>query len=802
MSSVGRLGLSSTGRGEAQSSTAAASQASGAQAIGTPVSATHPSSLGSAVLRSSLLVQIAATMSRDTLFYTLATGAIFPIGLINAAILTRYLRTSQFGHLGLLYFASALMSVVLNLVALRGTERQVWGTGEEGVDVDQDELVEHSRRPRVLTAGVLVSFLVALLAIGAVIPLAPGISSALLGTPHLATAVVWAAISGAFGSVWRLSVNIPRFERRRTLFGAVWVLRPVLACAISWPVVALGGGVTGAMMATAIGTIASLMVCLVYSRSSFGFALDLGAAWRIIKSSAGFAAMVVGLYILHSGDVFFLSRFVDASQVGVYRLAGNLTVIISYGVSAFLLAWAPHEYSPLFRAAYDRHGKNETRMQFLTYTLMGGVLVVLLLSALATPLVGLFAVGYRKATSFVAITGAGFLAYGTFLVVARSSMVPRRYFWYGVAACLAASILGLTSFLLGRPLGGYGVAIGNITGAAAGAALFLGVAAGWGEVPPADVPRLLGILVIGGLCWFIGDPVAATAGAWTPAVKVASIALYPCLLIATRVIAPRQRRYLIAILRSSLHFRTPPEPLIARIGRLSSVERRVLVMIVRDWETPGRVSAVTGLPLAAVRRHLVAALRQLADGEPPSKQDGLIGEYLLIEGSITQRDGVARSLWELDVRPAELHQLEVTFNALRSAPAKAWATTVVDEGRELPPPPWPVDETALMIIEEAVRRNSPRDELARRLTVDRREVDRRVVGALRAIAGRRSSHQADSLIAAFLLDGTQAPPSRQLWAAGVDPLELHQLELTLIAIRSLPEDRWRRVAAQPQMAVG
>ncbi len=433
--------------------------------------------------RANLLVQMGAQLGRYVGFYTVVIGSIFPIALINTAVLTRYMPPAQFGRLSVLYFASALESIVLNLVALRGTERQVWGTSDEGVDVDQAELVEASERPRVLGTGLAISFIVAMLAIAIVIPAAPAISSWLVGTRRLSNAVIWAGVSGGLGSVWRLAVNIPRWERRRMLFGITWVARPVVAVALTWPLVAAGFGITGAIAATAIGTVVSVVLCLVFTHHSYRLTFDRGAAVKIIRSSADFASMVIGLYILHSGDVFFLSRFASSANVGVYRLATNLTSIISYWVSSFLMAWAPLEYSPLFRAAYDRHGRDETRMAFLTYFMLFGVLFVLLLAALATPLVGIFSSSYRGASGFVAITGVAYLSYGVFLVTARSAQFPHRYFWYGVAAVVSAVSLGLTSWWLGPPLGGYGVAIGDIVGAGAGVSLILIVTAISGELP-------------------------------------------------------------------------------------------------------------------------------------------------------------------------------------------------------------------------------------------------------------------------------------------------------------------------------
>ena len=91
---------------------------------------------------------MAAQIGRESIFYTIVTGAIFPIGLLNAVVFTHYMTTTQYGQLGVLFFISALMSVVMNLLFLRGVERHVWGSSDEGVDVDLAQLDDTSQRPR------------------------------------------------------------------------------------------------------------------------------------------------------------------------------------------------------------------------------------------------------------------------------------------------------------------------------------------------------------------------------------------------------------------------------------------------------------------------------------------------------------------------------------------------------------------------------------------------------------------------------------------------------------------------------
>jgi O-antigen/teichoic acid export membrane protein len=747
----------------------------------------------------SLVVQMASRVSRDSIFYTVVTGAIFPIGLLNAVILTHYLNTTQFGQLGVLLFAAGLTTVVLNLFFLRGTERQVWGGSEEGVDIDQDELVAIHERPRVLGTGLMLGIVLSVLMVAALVPLAPEISSLLVHTTALSAAVVWAGVSGALGSTWRLVANIGRWERRKIGFGVVWVSRPAVALALSWPLVAAGYGVTGAVAATAIATFVSLAAGLVISRRSYEIVLDGYAAKRIGRSSAQFAAMVTGLFILHNGDVFFLSRFASSSQVGVYKLATNVTSLVSYAVSAFLMAWSPLEFSTLFRAAYERHGQERLRGEFAHYYLVLGIFIVLALAALANPLIGVFSSSYRSAGGFVAITGAGYLAYGLFLVVARSSTFPRRYLVYGLAALASAIALAVTSVLLGRPLGGYGVAVGDVVGGLAGVAIIVFVAAIWGALPQINLRRMAALLVIGGACYLIGGPLAPGTGALDPALKITSVVAFLVLLVVGGVVPRHHLRSLIGTVRSTVRSRSGHGSVVEQVWSLPPTDQLIIAGLVRGGTSPAQLATRFGIPERIVRERFMASLRRLAGVGPPGPDDDGIASYLLAGASVTERDGLARNLWSDQVEIMDLHALEVTFNALRDAPSDEWRSVARDPDEVLAGGTWALDPPARLLIEEVVRRGRPTDTVAQRLGLSALEAGKQLVAAVRRMAGDGGPRPADQLIGAFLFASEDRPAAAQLWSAGVDPLEVHRLELAIARMRALPDRDWgKRIAATSQ----
>jgi O-antigen/teichoic acid export membrane protein len=749
-------------------------------------------------------VQMAARMGGDAIFYSAVMGAVFPLALLNALIFTHYMTTTQYGQLAILFVVAGLGTAILNLFFLRGTEGQVWGTTDEGATVDISELAAGNERAWVLGTGLMMSIVSAVLLVAAVVPFAPAISRLLVHTPRLSAAVIWTAVSAALGCVWRLVVNIGRWERRRKGFGLVWVLRPGLAVAIGWPLVAAGYGVAGAVAATAIGTFISTALAFIIWRGSYRLTLDRRSARKIASRSGKFAAMVIGLFILHSGDVFILSRYASSSQVGVYRLATNITSVVSYTVSAFLMAWSPLEFTALFRAAYERHGHRALRAEFTHYYLIVGALMVLVLTALATPIMSLFASSYRAAGGFVAITGLGYIGYGLLMTLARSTKFPHRYAIYGMAALGAAGGLIVTSLFLGGPLGGYGVAIGDSVGALVGITVILVTGALFGELPEVDLRRMGTLALLGVGCWWLGGPFAADTGL-NLALKAGSVALFVVGIFVTGVIPASHRRVLLDTARGLFRRSSgPPDPAL-RIAELSPVDREIVEELVCQRQSPARVGAALSMSADMVRSRLVGALRQLAGDGTDTGNDVAIAEYLLWEGSITERDVMSATLGRQGVDPVDFHSIEATFDALRRTPRRRGrlrtsSRRVGQRDRASQIRSWSLTEPSLNLLDQVIRRRRASLDVARELGIERDEVHRRLMHSLRVLAGDReaaggSPHVGDALIGASLFGGDERPPAAQLWAAGLDPLEVHRLELTVAAVGEMPRRRWLRLRA-------
>jgi hypothetical protein len=234
--------------------------------------------------------------------------------------------------------------------------------------------------------------------------------------------------------------------------------------------------------------------------------------------------------------------------------------------------------------------------------------------------------------------------------------------------------------------------------------------------------------------------------------------------------------------------------LIRATAQLPPSQQQLLLAATRDKQPLSRLMLVSGYSAQVTKAELVASLRALTVAGPATRLDPGVGDLLLSEDSVTERDEFARSLMQGGVKAVDLHAVSSAFEKLRKASAKAWTSVLMDPAACLPPPPWPLEDAGdLQLLDRVVREREPRQLVVGPDNGGDGQLDHRIVAALRALAGVRGDRRTDRLIAAFLFDGPDRPRAAQLWAAGVDPLELHELDLRVRALRELPESDWAQI---------
>jgi O-antigen/teichoic acid export membrane protein len=615
---------------------------------------------------------LGARLTRDTGLYTTGAFAGFLLSLIQVVVVTHYLSPSEYGQLALLLFFAALTTIVYNLGTLQGTFLWVFGaTGDE--DADDDDVAGARDKRKGLGTGLLVTLMICAGGTAVIAIFSSGFAQLILGDSSSGDLVLIAAASGAAGALWRFTTNVLRLERRPYAYVGFSMVRPVLVIGITIPLVAAGHGVHGAIVGTAIGSIAAVPVVLVTTRRSYALGLDRGDLKMILRKGAIFIPVVASFWIAQNVDLYALSKFATDTQVGLYRLAGRIASFIHYFSSALFMAWTPLARTLTFRAAEKEHSREVIGGTMLTYFVLGGMLLILGLTVTADGLVRIAPSSYAAAAPLVPLLGGAYLAHGLLVAVYRVARFPRKRTYYVISAIASAAVFIGLSFVLIPWLGATGAALSVI-----GGFMFAALGMTWlsqhGANPVAiDYARITGGIALAGVCLGVARGAGALAGDWQPLVEVVALFLYPVLLGVTGVITRDQRHQIRVVLRQALSRHRADAATEQRLRMLDDEDLAELELAtIGGWALNTIAASDPGAEPSEVSVRLVRSLRQVAGIEATSDHDDRIGQFLFSDLAVAERDAISRALLTDEVDAGELHTLERTLETLRKVPRSVW----------------------------------------------------------------------------------------------------------------------------------
>ncbi len=626
-----------------------------------------------------LLTLTGGRVTHHTVIYVIGLLAVAPFSLVSVAVLTRLLIPAQYGRLGVLLVFAGFATVLYNTGSLHGTFMLVYGASEgEGDDVGADTEITSAPR-RALGTGVVLTLMIVTAGTAVCFALAPWLAQVLLHHRAMARLVRWAAVSAAAGSLWRLTVNVFRMERRPGRFALFNATRPLFVVAGVVPLVALGFGVEGALAGIALGTLAATALSIAMARRSYAFAFCLADARKIVRLGAMVVTPVLCLYLVHSSDIVLLSRFASAHELGVYRVASRFAVIPSYFASALLMAWAPLERGVMFRATYKHVGEQRVRGAMLTYYLLAATTIVVLLDVGANILVLIAGPEYRSAAPLIPLIGVAFVAYGLFIMLVRTVKVERRMLWYSVGAVLALALqVGLSAVTIPW-LGAYGAPLAVFLGLLVACTMWIALAIRAHTPVSVEARPLAGLA---GAVAIAASVQAVGLSLW-PSERAAVLALvfasYIAALVAIRVIPRRHLKPLSQLARSALRGRLGATNPADGLRDLEPSRRGLLASIERDGEPVAALAERLGRSGREIRCEYISILRELIGSrnvpQATGELDPRIAGYLLSSEPDAQRDLIGHELLEAGVEPLELMELDEAARRLRRLPSQAWNTS-------------------------------------------------------------------------------------------------------------------------------
>jgi O-antigen/teichoic acid export membrane protein len=372
-------------------------------------------------------------LSKQVLIYGLGDAVTRMTGLILLPVYTRFLRPEDYGQLALTLLISTVVSLILEL-GLRSAFFRFYFQNEG------------TRDRRRLVGTTLVFLLASSAAILTSIMLFLDSFGATLFRSPAMLPLVRIALFGTFfdlGSVIPLAIF--RAEQRAIRYAGLSLARFLIGATLSIvAVVVLHWGVVGIIYANLLTSALFFVICMSQTLRLVEWAVDFSLLKRLLAFGLPLMPATLAGWALTFSDRFFLERYTDLAQVGLYSIAYSIAGILNMMMGWFNTAWLPYCYSvadePDVRTFYAR---------IFTYALSLFTLLGLGLSVCATAVLQLFATpAYYGAAKVVALLALSYLFYEASYLISFGLDLTGKTSYYTLIVGVAALVNLVLNFLL------------------------------------------------------------------------------------------------------------------------------------------------------------------------------------------------------------------------------------------------------------------------------------------------------------------------------------------------------------------
>ncbi len=605
----------------------------------------------------------------------------------STILVANFIDPSAFGQLGLLLFLTGLMTLLFTLASKQGTMKRTFGGDDDDDDDEDDEELAADPR-RTLGTGLVLIGLVSILGTLITVAFAEPIAGWLLGDQADSKLVVWAAVAGGAGAVYRVASITIWLERRPYPYIAVEAARPLLTLIAVVPLLIAGTGLEGAIAGTALGSALATVFALLLLRGSWNPCFFPAEAVAIYSRGAIRIPLVVSMWVVGYADIFILSRFVSDADLGTYHLASRAGFLVAFLPAGYRKALRPLQKTATFRAAEDEYGVGTARgIQFGYFVLMlTGVLLAV--TVFAKALVRVAPDSYSAAAPLIPLLAAGLVSPTVYRMLNKSVKYGNKRYPFIIGAVVAACLFVGLTILMVDPIGVEAAPIAMMIGFAI-PGLFIFYRSQTGRTPIRLPWRsmltgigLAGVIALVHARFDVGSGIVVEA-----LVGLLAVWLWLALITVTGAV-PHYHRGALREMALGLVGRgkagafTPAKGLAA----IARPERRALRRAVLGRKpAPEATAGLIEVDGGDEARTLVAVLRRVAvkggipdlprnyDSTDERDRDQAIGEFLFAPGPIAGRDQMGKRLINDGVANAyDLHTLELTITALRATPRPVW----------------------------------------------------------------------------------------------------------------------------------
>jgi O-antigen/teichoic acid export membrane protein len=366
-------------------------------------------------------------------------------------VIANFSEPAEFGQLGLLMFYSGLLTLLFTLGSKQGTlKRTFGGDDEDDEDEEEDEDDEIAKDPkRSFGTGISTITIVATIGTALSIIFAKPISDGLLGGGADPNLLVYAALAGGTGALYRVTSIAVWIERRPYSYIAVEVSKPLFTLAAVVPLLIAGLGITGAIAGQAIGTGLAMILSLIILRGSWTPCFEWAEMKAIYRKGAIRIPLVLSMWVVGYADIFILSRFVSHTDLGTYHLASKMAFLVAILPGGYRKALRPLQKTPMFRAVEDEYGVGNARgIQFGYFTFVLAA-TMLLTTVMATVMIRIAPASYASAAPLIPLVAGGLVAPTVYRMINKSvKYADKRVPFIIGAVCAMLAFIGFSLLLI------------------------------------------------------------------------------------------------------------------------------------------------------------------------------------------------------------------------------------------------------------------------------------------------------------------------------------------------------------------
>jgi O-antigen/teichoic acid export membrane protein len=371
----------------------------------------------------------------------------------SLVLVARFLGPHSLGSFALLFFLTGVVTQLIHVLSKPGTMMRTFGISDDDADDagDDDEGGEvGSDRPTyTLGVGLVWTFM---LAVAVVVPVAifqTQISSFLLGDSSQGPVVLFATITGAVWAIFKLAEMVIWFEGRPRTFVLVDAARPAFNLAAIITILALGGGVKGAVIGQTIGTCTATLVCVAVIWKSFQKVFSVREVLAILDRGKMRIPIASSLWVVQNADAFILSRFLDHSQIGLYNLASRTGFMVAFLPQGFRMALRPLKKTAGYEAFRREYGIAVAQGQMLAYFWLLTLTSILAMTLGGEILIQVGGSKFESVAPLVPLTAAAMTMVPLMRTIQMSATYNnRRRMFIGSVIFVAIAYVGLCVALL------------------------------------------------------------------------------------------------------------------------------------------------------------------------------------------------------------------------------------------------------------------------------------------------------------------------------------------------------------------